>query len=82
MTAAVRPATRADSAAIFALTYELAGFESLTHVFTATEAGLRDALFAHSPRSTRWWRKTAGRAPERLAGAASASDAGANAASN
>lgn len=45
MTAVVRPATPADVGAIFALMYELAEYEKLTHLFVATEAGLNDALF-------------------------------------
>src|SRR5215469_10561454 len=35
--------------AIFALTYELAQFENLTHIFVATEDGLHDALFGARP---------------------------------
>ncbi|HZZ14214.1 MAG TPA: GNAT family N-acetyltransferase [Paraburkholderia sp.] len=49
MRAAIRAATPADTRAIFALTYELAEFEQLTHVFTATEDGLHDALFGARP---------------------------------
>ncbi|MFM0312905.1 GNAT family N-acetyltransferase [Paraburkholderia sp. RL17-383-BIF-A] len=49
MPATIRAATPADTSAIFALTYELAEFESLTHVFVATEEGLRDALFGARP---------------------------------
>ncbi|ASL45056.1 L-amino acid N-acyltransferase MnaT [Burkholderia sp. AD24] len=49
MPAAIRAATPADTSAIFALTYELAEFESLTHVFVATEDGLHDALFGTRP---------------------------------
>ncbi|MGF6772510.1 GNAT superfamily N-acetyltransferase [Paraburkholderia sp. GAS199] len=49
MTAEIREATPADVAAIFALTYELAEFESLTHVFVATQDGLHDALFGPRP---------------------------------
>ncbi|MBB4511849.1 GNAT family N-acetyltransferase [Paraburkholderia fungorum] len=49
MSATIRAATPEDTGAIFALTYELAEFESLTHVFTATEDGLRDALFGARP---------------------------------
>ncbi len=49
MPAPIRAATPADTSAIFALTYELAEFENLTHVFTATEDGLRDALFGPRP---------------------------------
>jgi GNAT superfamily N-acetyltransferase len=49
MPATIRAATPADTGAIFALTYELAQFEKLTHIFVATEAGLRDALFGARP---------------------------------
>jgi GNAT superfamily N-acetyltransferase len=49
MPATIRAATPADTGAIFALTYELAQFENLTHVFVATEASLRDALFGARP---------------------------------
>lgn len=49
MPATIRAATPEDTGAIFALTYELAEFESLTQVFTATEDGLRDALFGARP---------------------------------
>ncbi|CAE6828444.1 GNAT family N-acetyltransferase [Paraburkholderia haematera] len=49
MTATIRAATPEDTGAIFALTYDLAEFESLTHVFVATEDGLRDALFGARP---------------------------------
>lgn len=49
MPATIRAATPSDTAAIFALTYELAEFEQLTHVFTATKEGLRDALFGPRP---------------------------------
>jgi GNAT superfamily N-acetyltransferase len=49
MPATIRAAAPADTSAIFALTYELAEFESLTHVFVATENGLRDALFGARP---------------------------------
>ena len=49
MTTTIRAATPADTGAIFALTYELAEFESLTHVFVATEDGLHDALFGARP---------------------------------
>jgi GNAT superfamily N-acetyltransferase len=45
MGSTVRPATAADVGAIFALMLELAEFEKLTHLFTATEAGVHDALF-------------------------------------
>jgi GNAT superfamily N-acetyltransferase len=49
MPATIRAATPADNSAIFALTYELAEFENLTHVFAATENGLYDALFGPRP---------------------------------
>jgi GNAT superfamily N-acetyltransferase len=49
MPATIRAAAPADTAAIFALAYELAEFETLTHVFAATEDGLRDALFGARP---------------------------------
>ena len=49
MSAVIRAATPADTHAIFALTYELAEFENLTHVFVATKDGLRDALFGARP---------------------------------
>lgn len=49
MSATIRPATPADTGAIFALAYELAEFEKLTHIFAATEDGLRDALFGARP---------------------------------
>jgi GNAT superfamily N-acetyltransferase len=49
MHATIRAALPADTSAIFALTYELAEFENLTHVFAATEEGLRDALFGPRP---------------------------------
>lgn len=44
MPATSRAATPADTGAIFALTYELAQFENLTHIFVATGESLRDAL--------------------------------------
>jgi GNAT superfamily N-acetyltransferase len=49
MTATIRPALPADVDAIFALMLELAEFEKLTHLFTATEAGVHDALFGARP---------------------------------
>jgi GNAT superfamily N-acetyltransferase len=49
MPATIRAAAPADTGAIFALTYELAEFENLTHVFVATEDGLHDALFGARP---------------------------------
>ncbi|QQC63958.1 GNAT family N-acetyltransferase [Paraburkholderia ginsengisoli] len=49
MPATIRTAAPADTGAIFALTYELAEFENLTHVFVATEEGLLDALFGARP---------------------------------
>ncbi|WP_350029294.1 GNAT family N-acetyltransferase [Caballeronia sp. GACF4] len=47
--ASIRPATPADIGAIYALMYELAEFEKLTHLFIATEDGVRDALFGARP---------------------------------
>ncbi|CAH2796716.1 MAG: Acetyltransferase, GNAT family [uncultured Paraburkholderia sp.] len=49
MPATIRATAPADTAAIFALAYELAEFKKLTHVFAATEDGLRDALFGARP---------------------------------
>ncbi|SDQ40849.1 GNAT family N-acetyltransferase [Paraburkholderia tuberum] len=49
MPATIRAAKPADTGAIFALTYELAQFENLTHIFVATEHSLRDALFGARP---------------------------------
>ncbi|MGF6608685.1 GNAT superfamily N-acetyltransferase [Paraburkholderia sp. WSM4175] len=49
MPATIRAAKPADTGAIFALTYELAQFENLTHIFVATEGSLRDALFGARP---------------------------------
>jgi hypothetical protein len=49
MSATIRAAMPADTGAIFALTYELAQFENLTHIFVATEESLRDALFGARP---------------------------------
>ncbi len=43
--ASIRAATPDDVDAIFALMYELAEFEKLTHLFTATKEGVQDALF-------------------------------------
>jgi GNAT superfamily N-acetyltransferase len=45
----IRSATPADIAAIFALMYELAEFEKLTHLFVATKEGVHDALFGARP---------------------------------
>ncbi|MEQ5839272.1 GNAT family N-acetyltransferase [Paraburkholderia acidicola] len=45
MAAAIRAATPADVEAIYSLIVELAEFEKLTHLLTATQAGLHDALF-------------------------------------
>ncbi|SAL33916.1 GCN5-related N-acetyltransferase [Caballeronia concitans] len=47
--ASVRAATPADVDAIFALMYELAEFEKLTHLFVATESALHEALFGARP---------------------------------
>ncbi|RZF29490.1 GNAT family N-acetyltransferase [Paraburkholderia sp. UYCP14C] len=49
MSATIRAAEPADTGAIFALTYELAQFENLTHVFVVTEQSLHDALFGARP---------------------------------
>ncbi|KLU28036.1 GCN5 family acetyltransferase [Caballeronia mineralivorans PML1(12)] len=49
MSAEIRPATPADTGAIFALMLELAEFEKLMHMFIATEAGVHDALFGARP---------------------------------
>ncbi|HEX3381782.1 MAG TPA: GNAT family N-acetyltransferase [Paraburkholderia sp.] len=49
MSATIRAAMPADTGAIFALTYELAQFEDLAHIFVATEESLRDALFGARP---------------------------------
>lgn len=48
-TTAIRAAAPGDAAALVALMRELAEFESLTHLFVATEADLDDALFGPSP---------------------------------
>jgi GNAT superfamily N-acetyltransferase len=45
MSTMIRTATPADVSAIFALMFELAEFEKLTHLFIATEDGVHDALF-------------------------------------
>ncbi|MDR5855030.1 GNAT family N-acetyltransferase [Caballeronia sp. LZ062] len=47
--ASIRPAAPADTGAIVGLMRELAEFEKLTHLFVATEDGLRDALFGARP---------------------------------
>ncbi|MDR5737848.1 MULTISPECIES: GNAT family N-acetyltransferase [unclassified Caballeronia] len=47
--ASIRAATPADVGAVFALMYELAEFEKLTHLFVATENSLHDALFGARP---------------------------------
>ncbi|AUT58910.1 GNAT family N-acetyltransferase [Paraburkholderia terrae] len=49
MSATIRAATREDVGTMLALMYELAEFEKLTHLFIATEDGLRDALFGARP---------------------------------
>jgi GNAT superfamily N-acetyltransferase len=49
MGALIRAAAPADVSAIFALMMELAEFEKLTHLFVATEDGVRDALFGPRP---------------------------------
>ncbi|MEX3555614.1 MAG: hypothetical protein VB131_03015, partial [Burkholderia gladioli] len=45
----IRDAQPDDVADLVALTRELAQFESLTHLFVATEADLADALFGLNP---------------------------------
>ncbi len=49
MPATMRAATPDDVGTMLALMYELAEFEKLTHLFIATEDGLRDALFGARP---------------------------------
>ncbi|TCG07349.1 GNAT family N-acetyltransferase [Paraburkholderia steynii] len=49
MPATIRAATPDDVGTMLALMYELAEFEKLTHLFIATEDGLRDALFGPRP---------------------------------
>jgi GNAT superfamily N-acetyltransferase len=49
MSATIRTAAPADTGGIFALMFELAEFEKLTHLFVATEDGLHDALFGPRP---------------------------------
>ncbi|ALL65959.1 Histone acetyltransferase HPA2 [Paraburkholderia caribensis MBA4] len=49
MPATIRAATPDDAGTMLALMYELAEFEKLTHLFIATEDGLRDALFGARP---------------------------------
>ena len=49
MPATIRAATPDDVDTMLALMYELAEFEKLTHLFIATEDGLRDALFGARP---------------------------------
>jgi GNAT superfamily N-acetyltransferase len=51
MAATIRAAAPGDVSAIFSLMLELAEFESLTHLFVATEAGVHDALFGARPSS-------------------------------
>ena len=50
MSLAIRAATPADSALIFALVRELADYEKLGGEVDATEAQIAAALFAHEPR--------------------------------
>jgi GNAT superfamily N-acetyltransferase len=47
--ATIRAATPHDVPAIFALMYELAEFEKLTHVFVATREAVHEALFGARP---------------------------------
>ncbi|BFG72838.1 GNAT family N-acetyltransferase [Paraburkholderia terrae] len=49
MPATIRAATPDDVGTMLALMYELAEFEKLTHLFIATEDGLRDGLFGARP---------------------------------
>jgi GNAT superfamily N-acetyltransferase len=49
MSVDIRTATPNDVSAIFALMLELAEFEKLMHLFTATEDNLHDALFGARP---------------------------------
>ncbi|MCO4878035.1 GNAT family N-acetyltransferase [Paraburkholderia caribensis] len=49
MPATIRATAPDDVGAMLALMYELAEFEKLTHLFIATEDGLRDALFGARP---------------------------------
>ena len=49
MSATIRAATPEDVGPMLALMYELAEFEKLTHLFIATEDGVRDALFGARP---------------------------------
>ncbi|MFP3555694.1 GNAT family N-acetyltransferase [Paraburkholderia sp. SIMBA_049] len=49
MPATIRAATPDDVGTMLALMYELAEFEKLTHLFIATDDGLRDALFGARP---------------------------------
>ncbi|SAL36075.1 GNAT family N-acetyltransferase [Caballeronia humi] len=49
MSTSIRAAKPADISAIFGLMRELAEFEKLTHLFIATEDGVRDALFGARP---------------------------------
>ena len=59
--ASIHAAAPADVSAIFALMMELAEFKKLTHLFVATEDGVRDALFGPRPaaQSARRGRKRA-----------------------
>ncbi|MBN3767369.1 GNAT family N-acetyltransferase [Burkholderia sp. Ac-20365] len=49
MSATIRAARSEDVGPMLALMYELAEFEKLTHLFIATEDGVRDALFGARP---------------------------------
>jgi len=51
MSLAIRPATPADAALIFALIGELADYEKLAHEVKASETDIADILFAPSPRA-------------------------------
>lgn len=49
MTDVIRDATPLDVGGMLGLMRELAEYEKLTHLFVATEASLRDALFGERP---------------------------------
>ena len=49
MTDIIRDATPLDVTGMLGLMRELAEYENLTHLFVATEASLRDALFGERP---------------------------------
>lgn len=49
MSTAIRPATADDVPVILSFVRDLAEYEKLSHLVTATEAGLREALFGAHP---------------------------------